>query len=150
MSLREEINAIVMDDNLAYEEKKVRLLSLVTPREAEALLKKKIEIPTLKEPLPKWEQGAKTLRLPLLKVYLESVLRGGFEDERGFSEYYKKRCTYEENGKTYLKPYSALTFFCGRDSKAQWATVELLNIKVDSSGEMIMFTCGKVLETNIQ
>lgn len=144
MSLRQEVESIIMDKEMSYEAKKEKLSGLMTLQEINALLPKPIEIPKLKEPLSPKHENMRILRLPIAKEFWDSVLQGGFNDQRGNYEYYKKICTYIENGVRYIKPFDAIKFFRGQ----QWAILELKDIKSD--GCSFEFYCGDLIETNVR
>ena len=70
----------------------------------------------------------------------------GHVECREYSDYYKDRCTYVENGVRYLVPYDAITFYVGHGDRAKKATVLLKDITCD--GEVILFYLGDVISQN--
>ncbi|MBR6716664.1 MAG: hypothetical protein IKI83_09510 [Prevotella sp.] len=145
MSFQDEIKAIISDASMPYEEKREKLLKLVTPQEVRSLLPEPIERIALKEPLKakESEDDMRILNLSVVDPIFESILQGGHVEYRDYNEYYKERCTYEEDGIRYLVPFDAINFFVGRGKHARKATVTLRNIECD--GTCILFYTDKVL-----
>ena len=150
MTLQQEIQSIVNDASLGYDAKAEKLLKIVTKQELRSLLPKPQEVIALKEPLQPKTKGMKTLMLSIHKVYLDAILSGTkkIEYRDWANEYYQRKCSYEEGGKRYLRPYDALVLFVGRGKNALTATVALTDITCD--GTYLMFWLGKVLYTNAQ
>jgi hypothetical protein len=148
MTLQEEIKAIIADAGLSYNEKREKLMKLMTPQEAKALLQKssQLEVVELKEPLKPKKEDMRILRLSVFSEIFEDVLKGGHVECREYSEYFKSRCTYEEDGVRYLVPFDAITFYVGRGDRAKKATVLLKDITCD--GEVILFYLGDVISRN--
>ncbi len=149
MSLQEEINTIINDKQLTYDEKSNKLQKFLTPHEVRALLQEPVEVVQLKEPLkPKRERNE--MRILNLSVHwdiFKEIIRGAQNIEcRDYNEYYRSRCTYVENGVRYLVPYDAITFYVGRDNNAKRATVAVKDIVLDDG--LLYFHLGDVLETN--
>lgn len=142
MKLRELINSILLDKSLDYSEKAKKLGLLVTSKEVRELLPKpEKELPVLKEPLKPKTTDMKVLNLSLHGVYFDAILKGQKPIEfRDYNDYYIKRCTYEENGRRYLVPFDAITFFQGR---MRSMTVALKDITCSQS--YFMFHLGKIL-----
>lgn len=149
MTLQQEIQSILGDKALSYEEKGKRLAKLVTQQELARLLPKKKEQVALKQPLKPKIVGMKTLALSIHKVYLDAILAGTkpIEFRDWGNEYYQRKCSYVENGKRYLVPFDALVFYVGRGRNAIMATVALKDITCD--GTYLQFHLGEVLSTNI-
>ena len=147
MSLQEEIKSI-LKSSLSYEEKGARLAKLVTKQELNALLPKPQDAIALKEPLKPKTSGMKTLSLSIHKVYFDAIITGAkpIEYRDWTNEYYQRKCSYEEGGKRYLKPFDAIVLYVGRGKGALTATVALKNITCD--GTNLMFWVGKVLWSN--
>ncbi len=145
MSLQDEIKAIVDDVAMPYEEKREKLLKIVTLQEVRALLPEPVEKIALKEPLKAKESGADVsiLNLSVIDPVFDSILLRGHVECRDFNEYYKERCTYVENGVRYLVPFDAINFYVGRGKHARKATVTLKDILCD--GTCILFYTDKVL-----
>lgn len=150
MTLRQEIQAIVNDSSLDYDAKAEKLLRIITKQELSAVLPKPVETVALKEPLKPKTKGMSTLMLSIHKVYLEAILAGTkkIEYRDWGNEYYQRKCSYEEGGKRYLRPYDALVLYVGRGKSALTATVALTDITCD--GTYLMFHLGRVLYTNAQ
>ena len=148
MSLQEEINSIINDKQLTYDEKSKKLQKYLTPHEVRALLQKPIEVVKLKEPLKAKQEGEKRLILNLSVVLpiFESILKGADIESRAYDDYYKSRCTYVEDGVRYLKPFDAITFYVGRGQRARKATVALTDIVCD--GGMIYFHLGEIIDSS--
>ncbi len=142
MSLQEEITSIINAPDLSYEEKVSRLSQYVTEAEIRMLLPKpQAAPPTLKAPLPPVSQGIKALNLSIHTVYLKDIKTGAKKIEyRDCSDYYIGRCTYTENGKTYLTPYNVIRFYV---AKTKRLTVALTDITCD--GDFFMFHLGEIL-----
>lgn len=150
MTLQQEIQSIVNDASLGYDAKAEKLLRIITKQELSAVLPKPVETITLKEPLKPKTTGMKTLMLSIHKVYLDAILAGTkkIEYRDWGNEYYQRKCSYEEDGKRYLRPYDALVLYVGRGKSALTATVALTDITCD--GTYLMFHLGKILYTNSQ
>ena len=147
MSLQEEIQSIVSDTAMTFEEKGKKLAKLVTKAELNALLAKEKATKgtlALKEPLKPKTSGMRILRLSIYDVYFKAIEKGTKKQEyRDYKEYYIKKCTYVENGKRYLVPFDAITFYVGRTKSM---TVALTNITCD--GQYFVFHLGKILRPN--
>lgn len=148
MSLKEEIRSILKDASLSYEDKGDRLSKLVTKQELNALLPKPKETIALKEPLKPKRKGMKTIAFSIHKVYFDQIILGTkpIEYRDWTNDYYKRKCSYEENGKRYLTPFDAIVLYVGRGKGALTATVALKNITCD--GTYLMFWVGDVLWSN--
>ena len=148
MSLQEEINSIINDEQLTYDEKRVKLLKYMTPHEVRALLHEPVEVVKLKEPLKPKREGEEMLilNLSVIAPIFESILKGVGIESRGYDDYYKSRCTYVEDGVRYLKPFDAITFYVGRGERARKATVALTDIVCD--GGMIYFHLGEIIDSS--
>lgn len=143
-TLRLEIDAILNDGSLDYEEKGKRLAKLVTQKELNKILPKPQDVPRLKEPLQPKTNGMKTLQLSIYNVYFDAIAAGTKKVEfREYKEYYINKCTYVENGIRYLRPFDAIVFYVGRGQNAKSMTVSLTDITCD--GKYLMFHLGKIL-----
>ena len=148
MSLQEEINSIINDKQLTYDEKSKKLQKYLTPHEVRALLQEPIEVVKLKEPLVPKNKDMCVLHLSVHREIFDEILNGGHDIEcRDYNEYYQSRCTYVEDGVRYLVPFDAITFYVGRDNNAKRATVAVKDIILD--GGLLYFHLGDVLETNV-
>ena len=147
MSLQEEINSIINDEQLSYNEKSKRLQKYLTPHEVRALLQEPIEVVKLKEPLVPKAKDMRVLHLSVYNEIFEGILKGGHVECRDYNEYYKSRCTYVENGVRYLVPFDAIIFYVGRGKNAKRATVAVKDIILDDG--LLYFHLGEVLETNV-
>lgn len=143
MSLKEEINAILRYKELSFEEKRSRLLKIVTPHEAMSLLPVPDEKVTLKEPYRPKRDNMQILNLSVVIPIFESILNGAKIESRAYNDYYKSRCTYEENGSRYLKAFDAITFYVGSGRGARKVTVALTDIICD--GGILYFHLGDIL-----
>ena len=148
MSLQEEINNIINDEQLTYDEKSQKLQKYLTIHEVRALLQEPIEVVKLKEPLVPKTKDMRVLHLSVYNEIFEGILKGGHIECRDYNEYYKSRCTYVENGVRYLVPFDAITFYVGRGNNAKRATVAVKDIIFD--GGLLYFHLGDVLETNVR
>ena len=148
MSLQEEVRNILKDASISHEEKGKRLAKLVTKQELNALLPKEKETIALKEPLKPKRKGMKTIAFSIHKVYFDQIILGTkpIEYRDWTNDYYKRKCSYEENGKRYLTPFDAIVLYVGRGKGALTATVALKNITCD--GTYLMFWVGDVLWSN--
>ena len=148
MSLQEEINSIISDKQLTYDEKSKRLLKFLATHEVRALLQEPIEVVKLKEPLKPKREGD-DMRILNLSVHwdiFKEIIRGAQDIEcRDYNEYFKSRCTYVENGVRYLVSFDAITFYVGRDNNAKKATVAVKDIVLDDG--LLYFHLGDVLDT---
>lgn len=133
---------------MSYEEKGAKLAKLVTKQELNALLPKPKEEVALKEPLKPKTKGMKTLHLSIHKVYFDAIITGAkpIEFRDWTNDYYKRKCSYEEDGRRYLIPFDAIVIHVGRGPGALTATVALKDITCD--GTNLMFWVGKVLWSN--
>ena len=151
MSLQEEINSIISDKQLTYDEKSKRLLKFLATHEVRALLQEPIEVVKLKEPLKPKREGD-DMRILNLSVHwdiFKEIIRGAQDIEcRDYNEYFKSRCTYVENGVRYLVSFDAITFYVGRDNNAKKATVAVKDIVLDDG--LLYFHLGDVLDTNVE
>lgn len=148
MNLQEEINSIINDEQLTYDEKSKKLLKFLAPHEVRALLQEPIEVVKLKEPLAPRTKDMRILQLSVFNSIFESIIKGSQDVEcREYNEYYKSRCTYVEDGVRYLVPFDAIKFYVGRGSHAKRATVAIKDIVLDD--DLLYFHLGKVLDTNI-
>ena len=146
MSLQEEINSIISDNQLTYDEKGKKLLKFLSPHEVRALLQEPIEVVKLKEPLVSKTKDMRILHLSVYREIFEDILKGEHDIEcRDYNEYYKSRCTYVEDGVRYLVPFDAITFYVGRGNNAKRATVVVKDIVLDDG--LLYFHLGDVLET---
>lgn len=150
MSLQEEINIIVNDEQLTYEEKRKKLLKFMAPHEVSILLPEPVEEVKLKEPLKPKREG-NDMRILNLSVHgdiFKEIIKGAQDIEcRDYSEYFKSRCTYVEDGVRYLVPFDAITFYVGRGNNAKRATVAVKDIVLGDG--LLYFHLGDVLETNV-
>ena len=148
MTLQEEVQSIINDASLSYEEKGAKLAKLVTKQELDALLPKQEEVVALKEPLKPKTTGMKTLHLSIHKVFFDAIITGAkpIEYRDWTNSYYVNKCSYVEDGKRYLTPFDAIVIHVGRGAGALTATVALKNITCD--GTNLMFWVGKVLWSN--
>ena len=147
MSLQEEINSIINDKQLSYDEKSKKLQKFLTPHEVRALLQEPIEVVKLKEPLVPKTKDMRVLHLSVYNEIFEGIIKGGHIECRDYNEYYKSRCTYVENGVRYLVPFDAIIFYVGRGNNAKRATVAVKDIIFDVG--LLYFHLGDVLETNV-
>lgn len=146
MSLQEEINSIISDKQLTYDEKSKKLLMFLAPHEVRALLQEPTELVKLKEPLVPKTKDMRILHLSVYREIFEEILKGGHDIEcRDYNEYYKSRCTYVEGGVRYLIPFDAITFYVGRGNNAKRATVAVKDIVLDDG--LLYFHLGDVLDT---
>ena len=90
MSLQEEINSIISDKQLTYDEKSKKLLMFLAPHEVRALLQEPTELVKLKEPLVPKTKDMRILHLSVYREIFEEILKGGHDIEcRDYNEYYK-------------------------------------------------------------
>lgn len=138
MTLPEEIQAILTDSSMTIDEKRKKLLKLVTPQEVQVLLSEHRNVVRLKEPLHSKTDNMRILRLSVFNDIFDSIIKGEQDVEtRSYNEYFMNRCTYVENGVRYLVPYDAITFYVGRGEKAKKATIAVEDIVCD--GDLIYF-----------
>lgn len=144
-TLKDEINAILLDGTLSPPEKLSRLTKIVTSQEANALLGPEQEETIVLKKKPHAHDGEmKILNLSIHNVYFDEIIQGTKKDEyRSLNDYYRRRCTYEEDGKRYLIPYDAICFYTGSDEGKQSVTVALTDI-VCKDGFLI-FHLGEIL-----
>lgn len=149
MSLQEEIQAIITSQEMSYEVKRDKLLKIMTPSEVNALLPKPAEVIRLKQSQQANPKGEKPLNLNLsvIKPIFDSVLNGNHVECRAYKDYFKDRCTYEENGIRYLVPFDTITFYVGIGERAKWAKCEVTNITCD--GDCLYFHHGHVIEYKV-
>ena len=82
-------------------------------------------------------------------VFFNEILKGKKKQEfRDYNDYYIKRCTYFENGRRYLVPFTTIAFYVGRGKNARQMTVSVSNITCN--GVYFIFHLGKVLSTNVK
>ena len=147
MTLQEEIKSIIDDKQMTYEEKRKKLLKFMAPHEVSVMLPEPVEVIRLKEPLKPKNHNMRILRLSVHPEIFESILKGGHVECREYSEYYKSRCTYEEDGVRFLVPFDAITFFAGYGARAKWATVALKDIVLNNG--LLYFHTGEIIDTNL-
>lgn len=151
MSLQEDIQKIMGDATLSYDEKGEKLAKLVTKQELGKLLStlgKDGSVLSLKKGEKPSAAGRRTLSLSIHKVFFDQIILGTkkIEYRDWTNEYYQKKCSYVEGGKRYLVPFDALVLYVGRGKGALTATVSVTNITCD--GTYLMFWLGRVLSTN--
>ena len=144
-TLKDGIDAILHDGTMSRKEKLSRLTRIVTPQEARALLgPEPEETIVLKKKLNFQGGELKILDLSIHKVFFEEIIKGIKKDEyRNLTNYYRQRCTYEENGKRYLIPYDAIRFNVGKGEQRLSATVALTDIVCE--GGFLIFHLGEIL-----
>lgn len=145
MTIRNCINAILTDDTLSRQEKLSRLTRIVTIQEAHALLgPEPEETIVLKKKPYTHKEDLRILNLSVHKVFFDEIIQGTKKDEyRSLTDYYRRRCTYEENGRHYLIPYDAIRFNVGRGKGRLSATVALTDIVC--KGGFLIFHLGEIL-----
>ena len=144
-TLKEEIDAILLDGTMSRQEKLSRLTKIVTSQEAHALLGPEQEgTIVLKKKPHTHDGGMRILNLSIDYVYFNEIIQGIKKEEyRDLNEYYRRRCTYEENGKRYLIPYDTICFYSGSDEWRQSVTVALTDIVCE--GGFLNFHLGEIL-----
>ena len=144
-TLKEEIDAILQDGTMSRREKLSRLTKIVTSQEAHALLgPEQEETIVLKKKPHAHDGGMRILNLSIGYVYFNEIIQGIKKEEyRDLNDYYRRRCTYEENGKRYLIPYDAICFYSGSDERRQSVTVALTEIVCE--GGFLIFHLGEIL-----
>lgn len=145
MSLQEEIKAIISDSSVSYNDKREKLLKLMTPQEVEALLSDPNGVVRLKEPLRPKTENMRILHLSVVNAIFDDILAGNHDVEcRSYNNYYMNRCTYIEDGVRFLVPYDAITFYVGDGARSRKVTVAVKNITCD--GCLLLFYMGRVLD----
>ena len=144
-TLKEEINTILQDGTMSRPEKLSRLTRIVTTHEAHTLLGPvQEETIVLKKNSNTNSEDMRILNLSIHNVFYEEIIQGTKKDEyRSLTDYYRRRCTYEENGKRYLIPYNAICFNVGRGKRRLSATVALTGIVCE--GGFLIFHLGEIL-----
>ena len=144
-TLKEEIDAILLDGTMSRREKLSRLTKIVTSQEAHALLgPEQEETIVLKKKPHAHDGGMRILNLSIDYVYFNEIIQGTKKEEyRALNDYYRRRCTYEENGKRYLIPYNAVCFNVGRGKRRLSATVALTGIVCEDG--FLVFHLGVIL-----
>ena len=143
-TLREEVEAIVADSSLSYDQKAEALQKRMhIPRhEAVRILgpDPKDEI-TLKDPL-----GDETLFLVIMRKFFDKIMSGEKREEyRHISEVMPGRYTYRaKDGRRYLRPYGKIMFAVGYHKRRDMALVEVTDIK--TNGECVTFRLGRIIE----
>lgn len=145
MSLQIIISAIVSDTALSYDEKREKLLKLMTLQEVNAMFPNPstFGVVRLKEPLHPKTENMRILNLSVIAPVFEGLLNGNHVECREYNEYFMSRCTYVEDGVRYLIPYDAITFHVGYGKRVRKATLALKDIVCN--GDVILFYLGKVL-----
>ena len=144
-TLKEEINTILQDGTMSRPEKLSRLIRIVTTHEAHTLLGQAQEdtIVLKKKPYTH-KDGMRILNLSIHRVFFDEIIQGTKKNEyRNLTDYYRRRCTYEENGKRYLIPYNAVCFNVGRGKRRLSATVALTGIVCEDG--FLIFNLGEIL-----
>ncbi len=120
----------------------------MTPQEVNVMLPNPSisEIVRLKEPLKPKTKDMHILRLSVYSDIFEGILNGGHGECREYNDYYKRRCTHEEDGVRFLVPFDAISFYVGRGSRAKWATVVMTDIQLD--GGLLYFYLGEIIDSN--
>ena len=128
---------------MSFEDKRKKLLEFMTQHEVDIMLPKPVEVVKLKEPLHPKTVDMHILHLSVHNHIFESIFKGGHVECREYTDYYKDRCTYVEDGVRYLVPFDAITFYVGRGDRAKKATVLVKDITCD--GEVILFYLGDII-----
>ena len=138
-TLKEEIDAILLDGTMSRQEKLSRLTKIVTSQEAHALLGPEQEgTIVLKKKPHTHDGGMRILNLSIDYVYFNEIIQGIKKEEyRDLNDY------YEENGKRYLIPYDTICFYSGSDEWRQSVTVALTDIVCE--GGFLNFHLGEIL-----
>jgi hypothetical protein len=149
MSISEEIKAIIADATISFEDKRKKLLKLMTLQEVNALLPKPAEVIRLKHPYGSSPKGTGSLNLNLsvVKPIFDSVLNGNHIECRDYNGYFKDKCTYVEDGERYLIPFDTITFYVGKGKYAKWAKSVVTNITCD--GDCLYFYLGQVIDFKV-
>lgn len=149
MSLQEEIKVIVSDSSMSYNDKREKLMKLLTPHEVEALLPNPNGNVRLKEPFRPKTANMRILHLSVVNAIFDDILAGNHDVEcRSYNDNYMKRCTYVEDGVRYLIPFDAITFYVGYGARARKVTVAVKNITCD--GSLLLFYMGRVFDKVIE
>ncbi len=141
MSLTNDINAIVSNQERGYEDKLASLQKLVTKAEALMILgenpKEKI---TLRDQLG----GLPPLYLVIEKRFFDEIMNGTKKEEYRFiSEGNINRLTYRLDGHRYLKPYDRIRLCVGYHKNREEALVEVTGIETD--GAVVTYKLGRIL-----
>ncbi len=141
-SLREQVDEIVNDSSLTYDQKAKALARFMPKHNIEVILgpDPKDEI-TLIDPL-----GDEVLFLVIEKRYFDQIMSGEKTEEyRVIPETMPGRYTYKgKDGRRYLRPFGRIRFVVGYHRNRDMALVEVTDIK--TNGELVTFCLGKILE----
>lgn len=141
MSLTNDINAIVSNQERGYEDKLASLQKLVTKAEALMILgenpKEKI---TLRDQLG----GLPPLYLVIEKRFFDEIMNGTKKEEYRFlSDGNINRLTYRHEGRRYLKPFDRIRLCVGYHKNRPEAIVEVTGIETD--GAVVTYKLGRIL-----
>lgn len=141
--LREQVDEIVGNSSLSYEQKLETLTRIIPKHQAVRLIgpDPKEEI-TLRDPIA---GCGKRLFLVMQKRYFDEVMAGTKKEEyRVISDSMPGRYTYKgKDGRRYLKPFDSIRFAVGYHSNREMADVEVTDIK--TNGELVTFCLGRIL-----
>lgn len=142
-SLREQIDEIVRDSSLGYDQKAKALERIVAKHEVARILgpDPKDEI-TLRDAV---KGCGNRLFLVIERRYFDQIMSGEKKEEyRLIPESQPGRYTYKgSDGRRYLRPFDSIRFAVGYHREREMADVEVTDIKTD--GELVTFSLGRIL-----
>lgn len=142
-SLREQVDEIVRDSSLAYDQKAGALRRIVGRHEVERILGPD---PKDKIMLRDAVSGCgKRLFLVIERRYFDQIMSGEKREEyRVIPESQPGRYTYKgSDGRRYLRPFDSIRFAVGYHRDREMADVEVTDIT--TNGELVTFTLGRIL-----
>ena len=142
-SLSEQVDEIVRDSSLAYDQKLKALTRIVSRHEAVLLIgPDPIDEITLRDPI---KGCGNRLFLVIERRYFDRIMSGEKKEEyRHIPESQPGRYTYKgEDGRRYLRPFDSIRFAVGYHREREMADVEVTDIRTD--GEIVTFSLGRIL-----
>lgn len=142
-SLREQVDEIVNDSSLGYDQKAKVLERIVAKHEVARILgpDPKDEI-TLRDPI----QGCgNRLFLIIERRYFDQIMSGEKKEEyRHIPDSQPGRYTYRgKDGRRYLRPFDSIRFAVDYHREREMADVEVTDIR--TNGEVVTFSLGRIL-----
>ena len=143
VSLKEQVNEIVRDSSLGYDQKLKALTCIVSKHEAVLLIGSdpKDEI-TLRDQI---DGCGHRLFLVIERRYFDPILSGAKKEEhRHLSSGRLSWYTYKgEDGRRYLRPFDTIRLAVGYHHDREMADVEVKDIQ--TNGEVVMYHLGRIL-----
>lgn len=142
-SLKEQVDEIVRDSSIGYDQKLKALTRILSKHEAVLLIGSdpKDEI-TLRDHIA---GSGQSVFLVIEKKFFDQIMSGEKKEEyRIIPDTMPGRYTYKgKDGRRYLRPYERIHFAVGYHRNREEADVEVTDIKTD--GELVTFSLGRII-----